>query len=616
MNYSFGTSFENSILDKDKLVNDKKPKTLSKELLRSEEDVRVKIINEFLKDLGYDIDKDTFHEETIRFTIGTREYTLNLKGRSDTIIQLFGKTAMVVEAKDVNHSLTRKDFEELRSFVFALVNTDETIPRYGILSNGNKWLIRDFKEDKWLDYIPTKKQLSSTYSQTRVLGEIEKLIEQKKFFTQVNEEKLVALVNDVEALLREEGYDGEKGFLEFAKILITKINEDKRIKNNKRYRFDTKTFDELLDTTSKTPNDIINDWFDDAKKEFSDIFNKKDRIEIESKNIIRRIIEMFDQFLLHDLDIDLFGIVYEKFFANIFKGESGKFFTPREIVDFMVEFADLEVGEKICDPSCGSGGFLTRAYKNLRTKLADIKLDNTHRGKRLIEFIENECIIGNDIDKNLVVLTKINMAIHGDGWNNIHRSNVFQFKNSPLSDWHGKVDVILANPPFSLTITDKDILQMYELGRGKDSQISDVLFLERCYKLLRNGGRLLIVLPKGWTNNPTAQWLRDWIYQNWIEVATISLPEGIFKPFGESGATTVILYLRKPLDAKDKQGDVAKINIQFVGYDHHSKKYKKINQNDLSKVIQTEEFQDFLQSLRIIRERDSRFKELRKLVAI
>jgi type I restriction enzyme M protein len=208
------------------------------------------------------------------------------------------------------------------------------------------------------------------------------------------------------------------------------------------------------------------------------------------------------------------------------------------------------------------------------------------------------------------------MAIHGDGWNNIHRSNVFQFKNSPLSDWHGKVDVILANPPFSLTITDKDILQMYELGRGKDSQISDVLFLERCYKLLRNGGRLLIVLPKGWTNNPTAQWLRDWIYQNWIEVATISLPEGIFKPFGESGATTVILYLRKPLDAKDKQGDVAKINIQFVGYDHHSKKYKKINQNDLSKVIQTEEFQDFLQSLRIIRERDSRFKELRKLVAI
>lgn len=611
----FGTSFENSILDKDKLANSVKPKTLSKELLRSEEDVRVKIINEFLKELGYDIDKDTFHEETIKFTVGTRDYTLDLTGRSDTIIQLVGKTAMVVEAKDVNHSLIRKDFDELRSFVFALVNDDDTIPRYGVLSNGNKWAVRDFKEDKWLDSVPTKKQLMSTYSQSKVLGEREKLIEKKKFFTQVNEEKLVALVSDVERLLREEGYDGEKGFLEFAKILITKINEDKRLKNEKSYRFDTETFDDLLEKTSKSPNEIINEWFSDAKSEFSGIFGKEDRIEIESKNIIRKIIDMFDQFLLHDLDIDLFGIVYEKFFADIFKGESGKFFTPREIVDFMVEFADLEVGEKICDPACGSGGFLTRAYKNLRTKLADMKLDNTQTGKRLIEFIENECIIGNDIDKNLVILTKINMAIHGDGWNNIYRRNVFEIKKSPLSGWIGKVDVILANPPFSLEITDKDILQSYTLARGKDSEISDVLFLERCYNLLRDGGRLLIVLPKGWTNNPTAQWLRDWIYQNWIEVATISMPEGIFKPFGESGATTVILYLRKPLDSKDKQGDVAKINIQFVGYDHHSSKYKKISQNDLSKVIQTDEFQDFLHSLKVLRERDPRFRELRKLVA-
>ncbi len=611
----FGSSFENSILDKDKLTNIIKPKTLSKELLRSEEDVKVKIINEFLKSLGYNLDEDSFHEETIKLTVGTKSYTLDLKGRSDTIISILDKKSMVIEAKKVDHALTRKDFEEMRSFVFGLFNDDDSIPRYGVLTNGIKWVIKDFKENKWLTYIPTKKQLLATYDQSLILDETNKLIAQKKFFTQANEEKLVALISEVEFLLREEGYDGERGFLEFAKVLITKINEDKRFKNGKRYRFDIKTLNEILSTTTKSSNDVINEWFDDAKNEFKGVFTKHDRINIESKNVIEKIIDMFDQFLLYDLDLDLFGIVYEKFFADLFKGEAGKYFTPREIVEFMVEFADLEMGEVICDPTCGSGGFLTRAYKNLRTKVSDWYNESKGMGKSIIENIENDCLIGNDIDPHLVILAKINMAVHGDGWNNIYRSNVFEVNNnSPLTKWHGKVDVILANPPFSIPVTNPEYLKEYELGRGKATIDSDALFLERCYKLLRQGGRMLVVLPKGWTNNPSAQWLRDWIYDNWIEIATISLPEGIFKPFGESGATTCIMYLKKPLDDKDKQRDVAKINIQYVGYDHKSKKYKKISQNDLSKVLQTDEFREFLKYLRMQRVGDRRFKELRNWI--
>jgi len=543
-NQFFGTSFENSIIDIEDLENKKKPKKLPSSLLRSEEDVRVKIINPYLETLGFDLDKDSFHEETITFTIGTRQYTLDLRGRSDTIIRIHDKNLMVVEAKKYDHSLTRKDWEELRSFVYALVNEDETIPRYAVLTNGHKWVTRDLHLNKWLKKIPDKKDILATFDTRILISEIERDVARKKVFTQASEEKLINLISKTEKYLREEGYDGERAFVELAKILLTKINEDRRFTEGEISRFEKDIILDLEKKTNKKVSEILNDLFNDAKNEFPNIFNPNDRILLELRNVILKIVELYEPYILYRLDFDLFGIVYEKFFADIFKGETGKFFTPREIVEFMVEFADLEIGEKICDPACGSGGFLTRAYKNLRAQVSDLVADGEDlESHDLIRFVEDQCIIGNDIDPHLATLTKLNMVIHGDGWNNIYRSDVFQIENSPLTNWHGSIDVILTNPPFSIPISG-DKLKDYRFGRGKKEAISDLLFIERCYRLLRPGGRMLIVLPSGWTNNPDAQYFRDYLYENWIEIATISLPEGVFKPFGGSGAKTVILYLK------------------------------------------------------------------------
>jgi len=610
----FGTSFENSILDIEDLENDKKPKRLSSELLRTEEDVRVKIINPYLNTLGFNLDKDTFHEKTINFTIGTRGYTLDLTGRSDTIINIKNKNLMVVEAKKYEHSLTRKDWEELRSFVYALVNEDDTIPRFAILSNGYKWVIRDFQLNKWLKKIPDIKDLRATFNTKILITDTERDVARKKVFTQASEEKLIKLISKTERCLRDEGYDGERAFVELSKILLTKINEDKRFTEGNLSRFEKDIILDLEAKTNKKVSEILNELFSDAKKEFRSIFPTNSIILLESRDTILKIIELYEPFILYRLDFDLFGIVYEKFFADIFKGETGKYFTPREIVEFMVEFADLEIGEKICDPSCGSGGFLTRAYKNLRAQVSDLITDDSKLDSHdLIRFIEDQCIIGNDIDPHLVTLTKINMVIHGDGWNNIYRSDIFQIENSPLTTWHGGIDVILANPPFSIPITGEK-LKDYRFGREKNEAISDLLFIERCYRLLRSGGRMLIILPSGWTNNPDSQYFRDYLYEKWIEVATISLPEGVFKPFGGSGAKTVILYLKKPLN-NERQSNVLKINISNVGYDHRSKHYRKIPKNDLNMVLQTGEFVKFKQKIHLEREKDRRYRELRNRVS-
>lgn len=613
----FGTSFENSILNIEDLENEEKPKILNKSLLRSEEDVRAKIINPYLETLGFDLDEETFHEESIKFTMGTREYELNLLGRADTIINMNNYNVMVVEAKKYDHALTRKDWEELRSFVHILVNDEDKIPRYGVLTNGHKWAIRDFYKDEWLKTVPTHRDILANFSVNDFsISKTEKDFAIKKAYTQASEEKLINIISKTEEYLRNEGYDGQKAFLELSKLLVTKINEDKRFFEGDICRFEKNVIEKYKEISSKSVNKILNEFFDEAKNTFEGIFDDNDTILIESEDTLLNIVELFEPFILYRLDFDLFGIVYEKFFADIFKGETGKYFTPREIVDFMVDLADIEIGEIICDPSCGSGGFLTRAYSNLRAQVSDIISDDEDLDNHeLVEFIESKCIVGNDIDPNLVKLTKINMVIHGDGWNHIYQSDVFEIEDSPLKQWHENIDVILANPPFSLKITDKEKLKHFsEFGRDKEESVSDLLFVERCYMLLRPGGRMLIVLPSGWANNSDMQFFRDYIYTNWIELATISLPEGLFKPFGESGAKTVIFYLKKPLNNNDKQGDVLKINIAHVGYDHTSKKYKKIPQNDLNTVLQEDEFIRFKNSVYFKRSDNSRYAEIRNRI--
>lgn len=612
----FGTSFENSILDVEELENEEKPKKLNKSLLRSEEDVRAKIINPYLETLGFDLDEETFHEESIKFTMGTREYKLSLLGRSDTIINMNDYNVMVVEAKKYDHALTRKDWEELRSFVHALVNNEDKIPRYGVLTNGHKWAIHDFYKDEWLKTVPTHRDILANFSINDFpTSENEKSFAIKKAYTQASEEKLINIISKTEEYLRNEGYDGQKAFLELSKLLVTKINEDKRFFEKDICRFERNVIESYQEISSKSVNKILNEFFDDAKNTFGGIFDENESILIESENTLLNIVDLFEPYILYRLDFDLFGIVYEKFFADIFKGETGKYFTPREIVEFMVDLADIEIGEIVCDPSCGSGGFLTRAYSNLRAQVSDIIGDDEDIDEHdLVKFIESKCIVGNDIDPNLVKLTKINMVIHGDGWNHVYQSDVFEIENSPLTQWHENIDVILANPPFSIEIDDKEKLKHYKFGKDKEKSISDLLFVERCYKLLRPGGRMLIVLPSGWANNSDAQYFRDYLYSNWIELATISLPEGLFKPFGESGAKTVIFYLKKPLNDNDKQGDVLKINIAHVGYDHTSKTYKKIPQNDLNNVLQIDEFIRFKNYVYLNRSDDLRYAEIRKRI--
>lgn len=329
---------------------------------------------------------------------------------------------------------------------------------------------------------------------------------------------------------------------------------------------------------------------------------------------------------------DVKGIAFEKFLGKTFRGELGQFFTPRTIVDFMVELLDPEEGEIICDPCCGSGGFLIKTFEYVREKIeSDIQkikeyikaelfdehyetlpekqksvIDeqfnaylaalntelNTGNPNSRLQNLSSNCIYGTDANPRMARTAKMNMIMHGDGHGGVHHHDGLLNVNGVFEN---RFDVILTNPPFgsrvekSLKITEADVetnaqkIAAYEKKYGKEvyqqalSQINDhiggsvldlytvgklsglteVLFIERCIRLLKPGGRLGIVLPEGVLNNTNLQTVRE-LFEGMAKIILItSIPQDVFMA---SGATVKpsLLFFKKFTAEERAQFDAIK----------------------------------------------------------
>jgi SAM-dependent methyltransferase len=248
-------------------------------------------------------------------------------------------------------------------------------------------------------------------------------------------------------------------------------------------------------------------------------------------------------------ELDLFGLAYERFFPEIFKAERGQFFTPQPVVELMADLVQIRPGDRVLDPTAGSGTFLVVAH----ARGADID--------------------GIEIDPELVALCRLNLALHDANPRSIRRADLFQ--DPPVDTY----DIILANPPFSVDIRDPDILRTFSLSNGRGRMSSDVLFLQAAHARLRPGGKLAVVLPRSILANPRYHWVREWLAERFVRVAVVSLPEGVFRPFGGTATRAVVLVLQK-LPAKVAPWLVAV--IENPGYDPTRKVFRRTNPDELS----------------------------------
>jgi hypothetical protein len=203
--------------------------------------------------------------------------------------------------------------------------------------------------------------------------------------------------------------------------------------------------------------------------------------------------------------VDLFGLAYERFFPDLFKGQRGQYFTPRPVATLMAKLAGVGPGDSVLDPTCGAGGFLLAA----RARGAEVT--------------------GLEIDPDLVSLARINLALVGADPAAVRRGDVYRSEGLRAS-------VVLANPPFSVPIGDPSLLESYELARGRRSISSDALFVEAAWRMLEPGGRLCVVMPWSLLVGAGSEALRGWLDE---------LPEGAFRPFGGTATRACVLLLRR-----------------------------------------------------------------------
>ncbi len=461
---------------------------------------------------------------------------------------------------------------------------------------------------------------------------IKELLSQTKAFTRDEFSKLLFKCHNI--IRNNDKLSPEAAFDEISKVLFIKIRYERD--NTGTQIFSEEEFKKLREAYDKTKSKqslpFYQQLFERTKEDYvkDDLFESNDTIKIKEASF-EAIVKELEVYNLSRTADDVKGIAFEKFLGKTFRGELGQFFTPRTIVDFIVSVLDPEEGEIICDPCCGSGGFLIKAFEYVRDKIEkDIQsikeqikvqmfnkeyeslsqkkrteidelvddyfdilnreLDTKMEGGRLNNLSKN-CIFGTDANPRMARTAKMNMIMHGDGHGGVHHHDGLLNVNGIFEN---RFDVILTNPPFgsrvekSLKITEADkftdeakikhytkrygveytkaleqvngnigesVLSLYD--SGKLSGLTEVLFIERCLRLLKPGGRLGIVLPEGVLNTTQLQSVRE-LFEGMAKIILItSIPQDVFMA---SGATVKpsLMFFKKFTDEEVVQYEQAK----------------------------------------------------------
>lgn len=281
---------------------------------------------------------------------------------------------------------------------------------------------------------------------------------------------------------------------------------------------------------------------------------------------------------------DIQGDVYEMLLSEIATaGKNGQFRTPRHIIKLMAELIEPKLGEKICDPACGTAGFLLGAYQfilsDLVRKKAPEKLikdeDGFERGtisSVLTEDVKAQLeqdLWGFDIDSSMVRLGLMNLMMHGIDNPNIDYTDTLSKKYNQDAEY----DVIMANPPFTGSLDKGDINNSLKLPTTK----TELLFLERIYTMLRKGKRAAVIIPQGvlfGTGKAFIEARKILIERCQLE-GVIGLPSGVFKPY--AGVSTAILIFTKVYNAEDSVTEPATqktwfYNMESDGYELNDKR--------------------------------------------
>lgn len=391
-------------------------------------------------------------------------------------------------------------------------------------------------------------------------------------------------------------------FDELDKLIFCKIWDEKWKENDPKSKGEPFAFqiisypedhDDKQNVKAKTELEKrVRQLYEQGRKKDPEVF--KDDIKLD-KHKIYTVVQYLQDINLSKTDLDSKGLAFQKFMGEFFRGDFGQFFTPDSIVDFMVKSIGINKDWKILDTSCGSGGFLLHALKEVRDEadnIYDDEIGSASWKSYWHEFAEKH-LYGIEINEQISRVAKMNMIIHDDGHTNIitndglKNNRSIEIENRNLNFQDGTFDLIMTNPPFGSSVKADEVgyYKEYELfeknlgiteikdriidddnkNKWRTSQSTEVLFLERCYKYLNEeNGYLAIVIPDGILTNSTSQYVRDWLIEHFRILAVVSLPQHTFSHV-KAGVKSSILFLKKhPKELTQRfEQTLAEIKVQI-----------------------------------------------------
>lgn len=547
--------------------------------VKTEEDLKIKVILPYLKELGY-LETDMNFESPIEVVIGSKKTTVY----SDIEIILNGKVELVIDIKRPNHTVKQTDVLQVSSYAKLVSTPPATM---SCVTNGITVISTNTFTGEQEESIPSKSQLLKRVNSTKKksfteiqLNEIKRVL-----LTLAEPDELYKLINSSKNTIEKKALiRSDQSFKEITKIILVKMNEERRVKADEGdNRFSVDYLEQFSKVNKISIVDSFKHLFKEALQKYPNIYPGDDDVFlIEDDEALIKVVEDLSPFSFLGTGEDIKGAVYEIFLKGTLRGDFDQYFTPREIVDFIVQLADPQMDDIFLDPACGSGGFLIQAFNHVNQKIINSQSSAVEQKKKFKKLIDKN-IWGHEADKDLHVLAKINLIMHGDGWNNIYQGDTLTSTN--LED--DFFDLVLANPPFTIKYDFADTLSKYELGIGKPKEELDILFVEKSLNVLKEGGDMYIVLPEGLLTNKSYQYFRDWLMEKADLLCSISLPEGAFIPMGSSVSKTCILGLRKKSSDKSYTPPThAFLGVaKEIGFETGKKAYRKIGENDLTEFL-------------------------------
>lgn len=389
-------------------------------------------------------------------------------------------------------------------------------------------------------------------------------------------------------LCHDEIWEGGKrdpavAFDEISKLIITKLYDERFTTHGDFYKFQIGTYEEPREVALR-----VKQVYETVQKKNSDVFKAK--IELPDEMVFR-IVEHLQDISLRTTDLDAKGRAFENFLGKLFRGEYGQYFTARQLVEFMVGIADPDEFDYLIDPACGSGGFLLYAMKHVLAKVTDKYKADKETVDRLNWDFSHKQIFGIEINDRIARVAMMDMVIHEDGHSNIDCNDAledYEKLDPKKAIGPNKYDILLTNPPFGKRVkpTEKLYFKNYYLAKDSDnklkkSEMSEILFIERCIDLVKEGGLVGIVLPDSAFTNKGNIPVVEYLLKKTKVLGVVSVPQHTFIPYGSMSKTS-LLFLQKPKSGeKLKDYPIFMAHVEHVGYDAN----RREDINDLPLVL-------------------------------